>query len=215
MKELSEIRMADDERNRFILDIRKEIVRSRVIAVIAITGSLLFGIYVSISQRRAFDKALSSMVLIDPKGQIFDNKGLISENKMFEVEGKNHIKNFVLFFYNLNSVNMADNVLKALQLSDKSVLVYKQKKVANGWYNNISNLKLICEVNIQELENNMQVSGDLFRAQFTLTVVNANQSFLITISGKLLRSTRSFPDNPHGLIISDFVETITENTPKN
>jgi len=125
-----------------------------------------------------------------------------------EIEAKAHLERFHYSFYDLTPDTYETQLEKALWLGNSSVdEVYRQKK-ADGVYNRILQYALVQKVDSISSTLDVSQSPYLFRSQlfFSIHRGNIKESYELLTSGKLLPVKRSFPKNPHGLMITDFYE---------
>lgn len=125
-----------------------------------------------------------------------------------EVETLAHLELFHTYFYNLDPSNYERHLEKALWLGNTSVSdVYLQKK-ANGVYNRLLQYSLVQRV----LKVNSQI--DLSTVPYTFQTTthfevqrgSVVDSYELITTGKLMHVDRHFPNNAHGLFITDYFE---------
>lgn len=176
-----------------------------VIAVIffAFSTSIISGwIAYSINQ-----KALNSAFAINTTGEVIPLK-LVSQKENFKVEALAHLELFHNYFYNIDASNYKKNLEKALWLGNSSVdNLYRQKK-ADGVYNRLIQYSLVQKV----LSINSVVEEREEKYSFkTTTIFEINRGSVIDTyelvsSGNLITIDRNFPNNPHGLLITNYFE---------
>jgi len=100
------------------------------------------------------------------------------------------------------------NLEKALWLGNSSVVnLYRQKK-ADGVYNRLLQYSLVQKV----LSINSQLEEKDGAYSFrTITIFEINRGSIVDTyemvsTGKLISVNRNFPNNPHGLLITDYFE---------
>lgn len=133
---------------------------------------------------------------------------LISQKDQLDVEARSHLDRFHRYFYNLNTSNYKDNLEKALWLGNSSVdQVYRQKK-ADGVYNRLLQYSLVQRVTRVETSIDLSQAPYRFEATtwFEINRGSTLERYKLVTSGELLRVDRSFPHNPHGLLITNFFE---------
>lgn len=152
-------------------------------------------------------KALNSAFAINTDGSIIPLK-LVTQKENFEVEALAHLDLFHNYFYNIDASNYERNLEKALWLGNSSVdNLYRQKK-ADGVYNRLLQYSLIekvVSVDSKIKENNSSYSFS------TTTIFEINRGTIIdryelVSTGNLIMVDRNFPNNPHGLLITDYFE---------
>lgn len=153
------------------------------------------------------DKALNSAFAINTDGSIIPLK-LIAQKDNFKVEALAHLELFHSYFYNIDASNYEKNLGKALWLGNSSVdNLYRQKK-ADGVYNRLLQYSLVQKVVRIESQIEQKDGTYYFR---TLTVFEINRGSVIDTyelvsTGNLITVDRDFPNNPHGLLITNYFE---------
>ena len=176
-----------------------------VFAVIlcALTSSI-FCIWMAFSINK---KALNSAFAINTDGTIIPLK-LVTQKENFEVEALAHLELFHTYFYNIDASNYVKNLEKALWLGNSSVdNLYRQKK-ADGVYNRLLQYSLVQKVLRIDTKIEEQNGKYAFR---TVTIFEINRGSIIDTyelvsTGNLITVDRNFPNNPHGLLITNYFE---------
>lgn len=172
--------------------------------VICATLSSIFAIWMAFSIN---NKAMNSAFAINTDGSIIPLK-LIAQKENFRVEALAHLELFHTYFYNIDASNYESNLKKALWLGNSSVdNLYRQKK-ADGVYNRLLQYSLVQKVLSIDSQIEEQDQSYAFR---TVTVFEINRGSIIDTyelvsTGKLITVNRNFPNNPHGLLITDYFE---------
>ena len=152
-------------------------------------------------------EALNSAFAINTDGSIIPLK-LVTQKENFRVEALAHLDLFHNYFYNIDASNYERNLEKALWLGNSSVdNLYRQKK-ADGVYNRLLQYSLVekvVSIDSEISENNSSYSFT------TTTIFEINRGTIIdryelVSSGNLIMVDRNFPNNPHGLLITDYFE---------
>lgn len=152
-------------------------------------------------------KAMNSAFAINTDGSIIPLK-LVTQKENFKVEALAHLDLFHSYFYNINASNYEKNLKKALWLGNSSVdNLYRQKK-ADGVYNRLLQFSLVQKV--VSIDSKIEEQGDDYRFQ-TTTVFEINRGasidrYELISTGRLMIVDRHFPNNPHGLLITDYFE---------
>jgi hypothetical protein len=152
-------------------------------------------------------KALNSAFAINTDGSIIPLK-IVTQKENFNVEALAHLDLFHNYFYNIDASNYEKNLEKALWLGNSSVdNLYRQKK-ADGVYNRLLQYSLVQKVLSVDSNIEEQNGAYVFR---TVTVFEINRGSIIDTyelvsSGHLITVDRNFPNNPHGLLITDYFE---------
>lgn len=152
-------------------------------------------------------KALNSAFAINTDGSIIPLK-LITQKENFRVEALAHLELFHTYFYNIDASNYERNLEKALWLGNSSVdNLYRQKK-ADGVYNRLLQYSLVQKV--QSIDSRLTESNGSYSFT-TTTIFEINRGSIIDTyelvsTGGLMMVDRNFPNNPHGLLITDYFE---------
>ena len=152
-------------------------------------------------------KALNSAFAINTDGSIIPLK-LVTQKENFRVEALAHLDMFHNYFYNIDASNYERNLEKALWLGNSSVdNLYRQKK-ADGVYNRLLQYSLVQKV----LSIDSRISENDGSYGFTTTIIfEINRGTIIDTyelvsTGNLITVDRNFPNNPHGLLITNYFE---------
>jgi len=184
-----------------ILKINRFIVLA-VIAFAFLCSS--FSLWIAFSTHKT---ALNSAFAINTDGTIIPLK-LVTQKENFRVEALAHLELFHTYFYNIDASNYERNLEKALWLGNSSVDdLYRQKK-ADGVYNRLIQYSLIQKVlsiDSKIIENEGAYSFN------TTTIFEINRGSIVDTyelvsTGNLVVVNRNFPNNPHGLLITDYFE---------
>ncbi|MBZ9631569.1 conjugal transfer protein TraK [Salegentibacter sp. LM13S] len=164
----------------------------------------VFAIWMAISTR---NKALNSAFAINTDGSIIPLK-LVTQKENFRVEALAHLDLFHTYFYNIDASNYEKNLEKALWLGNSSIdNLYRQKK-ADGVYNRLLQYSLVQKV--MSIESQLEEREDSYHFRTTV-IFEINRGSIVDTyelvsTGKLLIVDRHFPNNPHGLLITDYFE---------
>ncbi len=152
-------------------------------------------------------KALNSAFAINTDGSIIPLK-LVTQKENFKVEALAHLDLFHNYFYNINESNYEQNLEKALWLGNSTVdNLYRQKK-ADGVYNRLLQYSLVQKVLSTDSRIGEQNGIYSFR---TTTIFEINRGSIVDTyelvsTGNLITVDRNFPNNPHGLLITEYFE---------
>ncbi|WP_203296573.1 conjugal transfer protein TraK [Luteirhabdus pelagi] len=166
--------------------------------------SITFSVWTSYRTNKIL---LNSAFAINNDGSIIPLK-LITQKENFKVEALAHLELFHRYFYNIDASNYERNIEKALWLGNSSVdNLYRQKK-ADGVYNRLLQYSLVQKVLTitSELTEGKDTYG--FR---TVTIFEINRgtvvdTYELVSTGNLVIVDRNFPNNPHGLLITEYFE---------
>lgn len=176
-----------------------------VLAVISCaTLSSFFSIWMAFNIN---NKAMNSAFAINTDGTIIPLK-LIAQKENFSVEALAHLELFHTYFYNIDASNYEKNLEKALWLGNSSVAnLYRQKK-ADGVYNRLLQYSLVQKV--LSIDSRIEEKNGVYAFR-TVTVFEINRGSIIDTyelvsTGNLITVDRNFPNNPHGLLITNYFE---------
>jgi hypothetical protein len=184
-----------------VLKINRFIVLTAVCG--AVISSLFFGWMVFDIHR----SALNNSFAINTDGSVIPLKW-VTQKENLEVEALAHLELFHTYFYDIDATNYERNLEKALWLGNSSVdNVYRQKK-ADGVYNRLLQYSLVQKVISIESEVNIETEPYNFK---TRTVFEINRGKIVDryeliTSGNLINVDRNFPNNTHGLLITNYFE---------
>lgn len=133
---------------------------------------------------------------------------LVSQNENLKVEILSHLELFHTYFYDIDASNYERHLEKALWLGNSSVdNLYRQKK-ADGVFNRLLQYSLVQRV--LHIESKVDVQNEPFafetRCVFEVNRGSTTDTYELITTGKLIRVDRHFPNNPHGLLITDYFE---------
>ncbi|MCF8714677.1 conjugal transfer protein TraK [Joostella atrarenae] len=183
------------------------LILNRFIVLSVVVCALLsstFSIWMAFNTNK---NAMNSAFAINTDGSIIPLK-LVSQKENFKVEALAHLDLFHNYFYNVDASNYEKNLKKALWLGNSSVdNLYRQKK-ADGVYNRLLQYSLVQKV----LHIDSQITENKGAYNFTTkTVFEINRGTIIDTyelasTGNLIMVDRNFPNNPHGLLITNYFE---------
>ncbi|MEM1336730.1 MAG: conjugal transfer protein TraK [Bacteroidota bacterium] len=180
---------------------------NRFIVLAVVICSLLsssFAIWMAFKTEK---DALNSAFAINTDGSIIPLK-LVTQKENFRVEALAHLELFHTYFYNIDASNYERNLEKALWLANSSVdNLYRQKK-ADGVYNRLLQYSLVQKVLSIDSQVEQQNGSYVFQ---TVTIFEINRGSVIDTyelisTGNLIMVDRNFPNNPHGLLITNYFE---------
>ena len=150
---------------------------------------------------------LNSTFAVNTDGSIIPLK-LVSQKENMEVEALSHLDLFHQYFYGIDESNYEKNLEKALWLGDSSVdNVYRQKK-ADGVYNRLLQYSLVQKVISVNTELTLTSKTTSFRTEVIFEINRGSivDQYQLITSGTLIPVDRNFPNNTHGLLITNFFE---------
>ena len=192
-------------------NIYKVLKLNRFIVLAVVLCSLLSSTFSVWMVFNTNQKALNSAFAINTDGSIIPLK-LVTQKENFRVEALAHLELFHTYFYNIDASNYERNLEKALWLGNSSVdNLYRQKK-ADGVYNRLLQYSLVQKV----LSINSKISESNGAYSFTTTTIfeinrgSIIDTYELVSTGNLIMVDRNFPNNPHGLLITDYFEKNSE-----
>lgn len=184
-----------------VLKLNRFIVLATVIgAVITCMVSVLMVIKL---HRESVDNAF----VVNGDGNVIPLK-MVAQLENLEVEAKAHLELFHSYFYGIDASNYENNLERALWLGNSSVdALYRQKKT-EGVYNRLLQYSLVQKV--LSIESKVDLQSEPYRFE-TVTVFEINRgsvtdTYELTTTGNLIHVDRNFPNNTHGLLITNFFE---------
>ncbi|PCE63007.1 conjugal transfer protein TraK [Sediminicola luteus] len=155
-----------------------------------------------------YKDAMGSAFVLGAKGRVLPLDRIALED-IGAVEAKSHLDLFHRYFYGLDPATYDTKLEKALWLGDGTVdEVYRQKKM-DGTYNRLLQFALIQQ--IVSVRPELLEDGKTSRAFKCTTVFDLRRGgsierYELVSRGRLLAVDRKFPENPHGLLITDYFE---------
>ncbi|AYN66482.1 conjugal transfer protein TraK [Euzebyella marina] len=188
-------------------NIYKILKLNRLIVLAVVICALLSSSFSLLMVYNMNKTALNSAFAINTDGSIIPLK-LVTQKENFRVEALAHLELFHNYFYNIDASNYERNLEKALWLANSSVdNLYRQKK-ADGVYNRLLQYSLVQRVLSIDSQVEQQNGSYVFR---TVTIFEINRGSVIDTyelvsTGNLIMVDRNFPNNPHGLLITNYFE---------
>lgn len=184
-----------------VLGQNRFIVLSIIIAATTISAIALLLVL------KLHNDVLNKAFMVNVDGQVIPLK-LVDQKENLEVEALAHLELFHDYFYGIDPSNYESNLEKALWLGNSSVAdLYRQKKV-DGVYNRLLQYSLVQKVLSIDSQIEKQDGAYAFR---TVTIFEINRgstidTYELVSTGNLITVDRNFPNNPHGLLITDYFE---------
>ncbi|MFT0714677.1 conjugal transfer protein TraK [Flagellimonas lutimaris] len=125
-----------------------------------------------------------------------------------EVEALAHLEQFHHWFYGVDAGSYRRNTERALWLGNASVAEVYQQKKADGFYNRLLQYSLVQKVVRVDAKLDMGQGACRFQCRILIEVHRGSvtDTYELLTSGQLMEVERQFPNNPHGLLITDFFE---------
>jgi len=181
--------------------------QNRFVVLAVILASTLISAISILSVLRLHNDAMNKAFVVSSQGKVIPLQ-LVDQKENLAVEALAHLEMFHDYFYNINPNNYERNLEKALWLGNSSVdALYRQKK-ADGVYNRLLQYSLVQKV--LDINSKINLDGEPFSFE-TKTIFEINRGTATDIyelisSGQLIRIDRSFPNNTHGFLITNFFE---------
>lgn len=188
-------------------NIYKVLKLNRFIVLTVVIGAVLTCIVSVLLVLKLHKEIMRSAFVVNSDGSVIPLK-LVSQQENLEVETLAHLELFHTYFYDIDASDYEKNLEKALWLGDSSVdALYRQKK-ADGVYNRLIQYSLVQKV--LAIESEIDIQSEPFRFEsrivFEINRGTVTDTYELTTSGNLLNVDRHFPNNPHGLLITNFFE---------
>jgi len=180
---------------------------NRFIVLTVIIGTVLTSIVSIILVVKLHKETVNNAFVVNTDGSVIPIK-LVSQQENLEVEVLAHLELFHTYFYHIDASNYEKHLEKALWLGNSSVdALYRQKKV-DGVYNRLLQYSLIQKV--KRIASKIDIQTAPYRFE-TNTIFEINRGSIIdtyqlTTTGNILHVDRNFPNNTHGLLITNFFE---------
>lgn len=180
---------------------------NRFVVLTVVSGTLISSLFFGWMVYDIHHSALNNSFAINTDGDVIPLKW-VDQKENLEVEALAHLELFHNYFYNIDASNYQRNLERSLWLGNSSVdNLYRQKK-ADGVYNRLLQYSLVQRVLSIETEVNIEKQPYSFRTR-TLFEINRGKtvdSYELISTGNLLEVDRHFPNNTHGLLITDYFE---------
>ena len=181
--------------------------QNRFIVLSVVIGSASVAIVSVFMVVHLYNKSVNNAYMVNTDGQVIPLQ-FVSQKENLEVETKAHLELFHTYFYNIDASNYEKNLSKALWLGDSTVdAIYRQKK-SDGVYNRLLQYSLVQRV--IRIESNVDLQKEPYRFEcIVLFEINRGtmvDTYELTTTGSLIHVERNFPNNTHGLLITNFFE---------
>lgn len=188
-------------------NICKVLMINRFIVLTIVAACLLTSMFSLLTVYKFNQRMLNSAFAVNTDGSVIPLK-LVSQNENREVEALSHLDLFHTYFYGIDETNYLKNLEKALWLGDSSVdNVYRQKK-ADGVYNRLMQYSLVQKVVRVNTELTLTNKTIEFRTEtlFEINRGSVTDRYQLITTGNLIQVDRNFPNNTHGMLITNFFE---------
>ncbi|MFZ2283936.1 MAG: conjugal transfer protein TraK [Lutibacter sp.] len=180
---------------------------NRFIVLAVVVGAVITSTISVILVFKLHRQTMNSAFAVNTDGSIIPLK-LVSAQENLEVEALAHLERFHTYFYHIDASNFEKHLEKALWLGNSTVdALYRQKK-ADGVYNRLIQYSLIQKVVSIKSKVDVQVEPYAFETTciFKINRGSIIDTYELNTSGKLIHVDRNFPNNTHGLLITDYYE---------
>ena len=180
---------------------------NRFIVLTVIIGAVVTSIVSVILVVKLHKETVNNAFVVNSDGSVIPIK-LVSQRENLEVEVLAHLELFHTYFYHIDASNYEKHLEKALWLGNSSIDgLYGQKK-ADGVYNRLLQYSLVQKV--KKVASKIDIQAVPYRFE-TKTIFEINRGSIIdtyelTTTGNLIHVDRNFPNNTHGLLITNFFE---------
>ncbi len=180
---------------------------NRFVVFVVVIGATLTCVISVLSVIKIYRQTVNSAFVVNTDGSVIPVK-LVSQRENLNVEALAHLELFHRCFYHIDATNYENHLKKALWLGNSTIDgLYKQKK-ADGVYNRLIQYSLVQKV--LSVESIINIEKEPYKFE-TKTVFEINRgsvvdTYELTTLGGLIHVDRNFPNNPHGLLITNFFE---------
>lgn len=181
---------------------------NRFIVLAVVIGAVLTCIISVLMVIKLHKETVNNAFVVNTDGSVIPLK-LVSQQENLKVEVLAQLELFHTYFYNIDASNYEKNLEKALWLGNSSVdALYRQKK-ADGVYNRLLQYSLVQKV--LNIESKVDIQNKPYKFE-TKTIFEINRgtttdTYELTTTGNLIHVDRNFPNNTHGLLITNFFES--------
>src|SRR5690606_9800626 len=181
--------------------------QNRMIVWSLVIGTTLTCTVAILSVIKLHNEAMDNAFMVNTEGNVIPLK-LVKQRENLGVEALSHLELFHTYFYNIDASNYEKNLEKALWLGDSSVdALYRQKK-SEGLYNRLLQYSLVQRVTSIDSQIDISKEPYLFSTttRFEINRGKVVDSYELITTGNLIPVDRNFPNNTHGLLITDYFE---------
>lgn len=181
---------------------------NRFIVLTVVIGAVLTCIISVLMVIKLHKETVNNAFVVNTDGSVIPLK-LVSQQENLKVEVLAQLELFHTYFYNIDASNYEKNLEKALWLGNSSVDALYQQKKADGVYNRLLQYSLVQKVLSIESKVNIQKEPYGFETKtiFEINRGSITDTYELTTTGNLIQVDRNFPNNTHGLLITNFFES--------
>lgn len=196
------------------VDIYKALKRNNLIVWGVLILSILSILINAVVTMNIHNYNMNHVLTFDKNGEVIP-LSWVDRNENIHIEIKNHLEMFHRYFYEYDAYNCEERITKhALWLGDKSVEELYIARKNERWFDKVRQFQIQQQLIIDP--NDITVSGDREPYQFTVKATliieqGGNKNYYtFQTAGYILLVGRNYPLNPHGLLITGFVEKVRE-----
>jgi hypothetical protein len=180
---------------------------NRFVVLTVVIGAVLTCIISVWSVTKLHKETVNSAFVVNSEGSVIPLK-LVEQRENLEVEALAHLELFHNYFYDIDASNYEKHLKKALWLGNSTIdALYRQKRV-DGVYNRLLQYSLVQKV--VSIKSVLDIQEEPYKFE-TLTIFEVNRgtitdTYELKTSGNLIHVDRHFPNNTHGLLITNYFE---------
>ncbi len=180
---------------------------NRFVVLTVVVGAVITCTVSVLMTMRLHKDTVNSAFVVNSDGSVIPLK-LVTQQENLAVEVSAHLELFHTYFYHIDASNYEKHLEKALWLGNSSVdALYRQKK-ADGVYNRLLQYSLVQKV--ISIESKIDIQQEPYQFE-TKTIFQINRgtsidTYELTTTGNLIHVDRNFPNNTHGLLVTNFFE---------
>lgn len=180
---------------------------NRFIVLLVVLAAMTCCVVSVVSVLKLHQESINKAFVVNGDGQVIPLK-LVEQQENLEVEVLAHLELFHRYFYHIDASNYEKHLEKALWLGNSTVdALYRQKK-ADGVYNRLLQYSLVQKV--KSITSKVDISNAPYPFE-TTTVFEVNRgaitdTYELKTTGAIIHVDRHFPNNTHGLLITNFFE---------
>lgn len=202
--------MEDFPLNTYMIDVKKNLAKNRMIVISCVCISLFSVLISSIITMSYADKAVSDIRIIDREGYVYTST-VIDRDRAAELQARAFLLSYFKLCYQFDTNNIEDNLNRALTLGDATVSGYIElHQKPNNIYQAVKGLGRIAVINEKEVLGNLKFLGNSFKTSFQQVLQGTTTSrYHISVTGNLEYITPVSVDNPNGFFIVNYTEVYT------
>lgn len=180
---------------------------NRFIVLLVVLAAMTCCVVSVVCVLKLHQASINKAFVVNGDGQVIPLK-LVEQQENLEVEVLAHLELFHRYFYHIDASNYEKHLEKALWLGNSTVdALYRQKK-ADGVYNRLLQYSLVQKV--KSITSKVDISKVPYPFE-TTTVFEVNRgaitdTYELKTTGAIIHVDRHFPNNTHGLLITNFFE---------